>query len=503
MTGVVTYNFRKFGASQLWDQFQVSTSDDKVYFFIAGNIPWTDDTSPPAPSDTVISTDYNVWRDMLGLKKITQGDVTYAAPRIDWTSGVRYAMYKDNSSTFWANNYYTLTSDFNVYKCLDNNGNVVSTTMPTGTANTAIITADGYAWKYMYSITPAQALSFLTANYMPVQTLTSNDGSYQWMVQQTAANGSIEVVTITSGGTLYGGANGAFVSASGTTCVLDSAASGASGYYNGSSIYVSSGPGAGQVRRVTGWNLSSHTAQLSAAWSTAPTSASSYVMGPTIAASGDGSGFSAYAGISGGIINKVRVVNRGTNYSRISLAVTANTGSGAAVHGHISPPGGHGADAVDELAAHNILFGVSLNGTESGVLMADNSYRIIGLISNPVLYAGGLANSLVYDQTVHVVPSAITGTFQKNETVTGATSLATGNVVDANTTVIRLANVVGTFLASESVTGATSTAYTVTNGAPTLPLIKPFTGRPLYIENRGPIARSPSQNELVKIVIRF
>lgn len=65
-------------------------------------------------------------------------------------------------------NCYVLTDDYNVYKCLDNNNNAVSTYKPVGTVVDPVIMPDGYMWKYLYSIPIALRNKFLTDVYMPV-----------------------------------------------------------------------------------------------------------------------------------------------------------------------------------------------------------------------------------------------------------------------------------------------------------------------------------------------
>ena len=65
-------------------------------------------------------------------------------------------------------NCYALTDDFNVYKCLDNNNDAISTYKPVGTVVDPVIMPDGYMWKYLYSIPIALRNKFLTDVYMPV-----------------------------------------------------------------------------------------------------------------------------------------------------------------------------------------------------------------------------------------------------------------------------------------------------------------------------------------------
>lgn len=91
-------------------------------------------------------------------------------------------------------NFYVLTDIFNVYKCIDNNGGVASTTKPTGTSTGTFTTADGYIWKFMYNIPAALRNKFLTTAYMPVTRSLKN---------QYYSAGEIISVNIVDGGTGY------------------------------------------------------------------------------------------------------------------------------------------------------------------------------------------------------------------------------------------------------------------------------------------------------------
>jgi hypothetical protein len=65
-------------------------------------------------------------------------------------------------------NCVVMTDEYNVYKCLDNNNNAISTYKPIGTVVDPVNMPDGYMWKYLYSIPIALRNKFLTDVYMPV-----------------------------------------------------------------------------------------------------------------------------------------------------------------------------------------------------------------------------------------------------------------------------------------------------------------------------------------------
>ena len=95
-------------------------------------------------------------------------------------------------------NCYVLTDDYNVYKCLDNNNNAVSTYKPVGTVVDPVIMPDGYMWKYLYSIPIALRNKFLTDVYMPVVNSIRS---------QFYSGGEILNITIDSAGQNYTFAN--------------------------------------------------------------------------------------------------------------------------------------------------------------------------------------------------------------------------------------------------------------------------------------------------------
>jgi hypothetical protein len=110
-----------------------------------------------------------------------------------------------NSSLFDSNTkFYVMNSGYSVYKCIANNNGAPSTSEPTS-VNPEIITetGDGYKWKYMYTINDAEKLRFVTDAYIPVKTLTVDDGSLQWKVQSNAIFGSIDSIVITNSGNNY------------------------------------------------------------------------------------------------------------------------------------------------------------------------------------------------------------------------------------------------------------------------------------------------------------
>ena len=216
MPAIVSSKFRVHNAEQFLEAFS-ETSNTIMYFYLGGPSAFTSDATPPTPTNSTANVEFLPWRDMIGLKRVTSADATLAVPRYDWTSGTVYDQYDDtDTNLIESDDFYVLTDDYNVYKCLFNAGGSASTTKPTGVSTSKFTTADGYIWKFMYKISTSDALKFLTNDYIPVETLASDDGSDQWDVQQAAVDGAIEVIKVTSGGSGYGSAPSVTITGDGT-----------------------------------------------------------------------------------------------------------------------------------------------------------------------------------------------------------------------------------------------------------------------------------------------
>ena len=185
-----------------------STDNTKVYFTFGDPTPWANDASPPQANTSVLSLN-DIWRNMIGAKLVTGNDVKHVVPRYNWTANTSYIAY-DHDFEYNTQNvpYYVVTSDWGIYKCLANNSGGLSTVEPTQlSTSSAIEETDGYIWKYLYSISDADKLRFLTDEFMPVNTLGVDDNSLQWDVQQDAVAGAIESIKVISGGNGYSNAN--------------------------------------------------------------------------------------------------------------------------------------------------------------------------------------------------------------------------------------------------------------------------------------------------------
>lgn len=547
MPAIVTNKFRLHNAKQFREAFLEdegftsfantvagdTSLDTNMYLFIGRVSPWADDTEPPSPIDNFANTEYDHWRDMIAAKKIIYSDVAHCVPRYNWTNNTPYFAYTHASNTIFDESFYVLTDDFNVYKCVaNNNGQGNSTGKPTGTSATVLNQPadDGYLWKYMYTISAAKALKFVTPNYIPVQQVrwanstmvtsenVSQENEKQRAVETSAVDGALQVIHKTANGSGYlFRANTLQTSTNTTVFSLDTGASAIDDIYIGSDIYFLNGDVQSQGGTITDYVGSSRTVTINTALSQAPAGTEQYSLAPKVTISGDGQGCNARAqGSDSDGLTNVYVVAAGNSYSTATATITANSshGSSATALPIIEPVGGHGYDAVDELGGYFVMLNSRLEYSESDNFTTENDFRKIGLLAQPRFANGNLATATVVDQAIAVTLQTVTGTFPEDAVVTGAQSGATGIVIDANSTVLRMADVTkgsnttngfdgtaGSFQNNESllissVAQANSTA--ITGGD-----LQKYSGDILYVEHRSPVTRSNDQIEDIKLIIEF
>jgi len=217
MSSATFINLRVNSAEQFKESVSEPTPNTKLYITYGKVTGWANDLSPDIANSSP-ATEYEIWKNMIGGKKIFGSDLSHAVKRFNWTANTVYYAYDNLSKDLYDGNskFYILTSDYNVYKCIANNYGANSTVEPTSISPYNLInTNDGYVWKYMYSISESDQMRFVTSDYIPVKTLASNDGSVQWQVQDNAVDGAIYSIIVTNGGTNYSNTNNISVTISG------------------------------------------------------------------------------------------------------------------------------------------------------------------------------------------------------------------------------------------------------------------------------------------------
>lgn len=231
----------------------------QYYYFLGGVQPWSgvggataDDLPPDGVIDQTEALDRLYRSEIAYVKKISPNDVSLVAKRYDWVANAVYAEW-NHTLNMENQNFFVLTDEYNVYKCLNNKGGSLSTVKPTGTSVRPLKTADGYIWKYMYNVPSFKRIRFSSNAYIPVQTSISdsfyNKGAIDYVVVNEEGSGYTftPLVTINVSNTTTGsGATGTVTIGAGVGAITAvSITSGGTGYTKGVRVKFTSTTGTG------------------------------------------------------------------------------------------------------------------------------------------------------------------------------------------------------------------------------------------------------------------
>ena len=369
MPAIITDRFKKEIILNL--QSDIANAATNYYVAVGRSIDWDSADAAPIPTNstrTIRDAQYN----MISVKNVEKN--SFVIPRYTWSLGAIYQGYNDNSVGHPSNSFYVLTDENYVYVCLEpaknaNGQTVTSTVQPTGTTAAAFETADGYVWKFLYSVGALRASQFLSANFMPVTKFGVFDSDdpldhvEQVGIQNAAIPAEVVGYEVTAGG---------------------------SGYTTVPTVtIVGNGSEAKATATVSGGAV-------------------------TIVNVKDSDGLKAH----------------GTGYSYAHVEITGGNGTGAVARPIIGPAKGFGADPRDDLKSTAIMFTAKPAGDEGSNWIINNDFRQVMLVKNielpdsAAIYSGVTGNALRRMEFAN-----ITSSFSADKTVLGGTSLAKAYVV--------------------------------------------------------------------------
>jgi hypothetical protein len=486
MPAIITNKFRIHNSEQFSESFS-EASGNVYYLGIGRSIPFstatrgdsrTDnqgtDVLPITPADNANAESFT-YDDLLAVKRVTSSDVAFVAPRRNWITGTTYDIYRHdygeritgtttqqsaNSGVFnlFDANFYVINSARNVYKCLDNNNNSASTVEPTGTDTIVLSTADGYKWKFMYTLSASEQSNFLSTDFMAVSTNSS--------VSSNAVDGAIDVVKIKTAGS--GGTDG-------THTNIDIKGDGTGGKV---SVTVTSGAITAVTVTTAGTGYTFATisnAQIVAAGATNLVGAELDVIIPPKG----GHGFNAIEEL-GAFFVMTNTSLEGTESANSGDVSVANDFRKVCLIR--DPKSGGSAATATTLRATRVI---KLTGV-SGTFAVDEKITQAS--------TGAVGKVVEWDST-----NALLYYVQTRHTNEGIDS-------SGNQTAFSGANVVSS-TGGGSGTPDTGNSSTVNNVVITsgysVPEIDHDSGDVLYVENRAPITRAADQTENIKLIIEF
>ena len=319
------------------EKFLNSFSTDNIWMFIGKPDAWTDESNADTFVDSQLIEIQN-WKDILSVKRVS--DVSLVVPYHAMTTSI-FAEYDDNTNIFdnkTTDNFFAERGK-RIYKCLSNNSGSVVAGYPTSEVLEPIKMADGYVWKYMYTISTTdwdkyQVTSSTIGNWIPVKRITSDSAEKQYdVVMKGAVDGEIRHVTTKGNYT-----------------------------FQSDQSWLSG---------KTDWNV---------------------LINKDLTGVGYGSGFTATLkkhGADGSNLFYVDVTAGGSDYRKIeTVHLQDNTNSSNysdasdILRPILSPIGGHGWDAVSELGGFRVMVSVNIDASETNFI-TENDFRKIGLIVDP------------------------------------------------------------------------------------------------------------------------
>lgn len=448
MPAIITDPFKKFVIQHLYDDV-FDSAQPYYYIGIGRSQDWDS-------ADTVVTPTRNSREERnfrLNLQSVKRTElVTFVIPRYNWVAGTIYSGYDDATVGIPSNTYYVLTDNNSVYMCLQQGKDatgapVASVNKPSSVSTAPFKTADGYVWKFLYTISGIKASRYLTANYIPIQLQSTTDSSStaieieQYNVQQAAVAGSISSIKVTAGGTGYTSAPSVSIVGNGSNARATATVSG------------------GTVVKID-----------------IDDSAGTFLMGS------------------------------GYDYANV---VITGVGTGATARAVLSPQDGFGFDPRIDLKSSGIMFNARLEGAEGDDFIIGQDFRQIGLMKG-LKYAGADSDYTATTGSAlqKIVLSSVASSFTADRTIQGAVSGAKAYVdrYDGDNSIIYFHQTETTgftpFSNSESVVETNGSGAGVIDSA-SLGDINIWSGDIHYIENRAAVERDAASIEDVKIVIQL
>ena len=380
-------------------------SIDKLYegnMFIAIGKP-TDWETPLDPDDveSIDSVETAALKNLISLKSIKPTNMKACAPRNNWTSGAVYSAYDSkNESTDYVTPFYVISDTNDVYKCLDNFSGAQSTSQPSGYQTIPFRTVDGYVWKYLGSVSSADATIFMTDQFVPLSYAKSvGDNPHQWAAQEAAQRNSISgfklrpiVGTFSSPPqvTVVGDGSGAAALAHKTGNVVDQVyiSNAGSGYTEANTYaYVTNGSvaGSGAVVTATPDGSGTITTFNVVNGGSGYTAAVAFLVGEPLDGETLTEPTQLNVTVAAGSVTGVSMVGQALKYKSAKVYIVPGS-NGALALPIMAPVTGHGSNIVRELNASTVMISTRLTNTvnDTGYFLTDtgSDFHQISLVTD-------------------------------------------------------------------------------------------------------------------------
>jgi hypothetical protein len=368
--------------------------NDSYYVFAARQSPYENESVAANTIDDNYESHVFVHDELMFGMKITDDDVLPMIAKKQWQVNTIYAIYDDKDKDLPAKNFYVITSENKVYKCIHNHLGGISVVEPSHTeTGYPPEESDGYRWMYLYTINNIDFLTYATENYIPV---IENDN-----VQSAAVDGSIFNIIVEANGSSYPADSGTIkTDPNGNNYIIQirTGTSTSNDFFANCAITITNdSTNLTYVKEIRDYvsNGAGNFAILKIPFTTGQVSNNNpYSIGPYIKIdSKTGSNCIASAVMQNisntnftGSVEMIDIINPGKGYKQANVSVQTSVGfgSGAQVRAVMSPPGGHGSNVKDELYCQSVGIGVVFSNTATFSFSSDVEFRSVGILKNPL-----------------------------------------------------------------------------------------------------------------------
>lgn len=368
--------------------------DNTSYFvFAARQSPYTDEQITANTVDNEYEAQVFLQDELMFGKKITGSDVVPVITNKQWSANTIYSIYDDKDAELIEKDFYIITNENKVYKCIFNNNNQPSTIQPSHTElGFPPQESDGYRWLFLYELTNEQMLKFSTENYIPVIENIN--------VRRSSIDGAIFNITVEANGSAYPADSGTISTVAGNNYIvkISDNSSSANDFFSNCAITITNdSTNLTFVKEIRDYvsNNAGRFVVVKIPFSTGQISNNQpYTIAPYVKIdSKTGSNCIAYAVMQNvsnvtftGSLQSIEIVNPGKAYKQANVTIQTSVGfgSGAQARAIISPRGGHGSNVKDELYCESVGIGVEFSNSALFAFSSDVEFRTVGLIKNPL-----------------------------------------------------------------------------------------------------------------------
>lgn len=463
----------------------------------------TSNVANPITGNTSVELTNEIIHQTVFGKRVQDSHIHTMIRRIAWVANTVYTAYDHRSTTLHDDDFYVLSSDRGVYKCISNNNGTASQVEPSSVDFLNFEYVDGYIWRLMFRLSENDLNDLATPDLIPVPDYTT--------IAAAATKGTIDHIRVDDIGAGYTAVHTGAITdvVSNTQVRIQSTAASADGTYKDSAFFISAGPGAGSIATITNYfsNSSGRYVEFNKSLPTL-TINSTYDISPTVQIDGDGLGAVARSIIVNGAVAGVKLLDEGEGYSRATATIVANSayGSQATISPIISPPAGQTAQAEIELFARHLLIAVTFDGSEIATIPTVSTFCTVGLMQNvktaantEVVYSSNTFSNMAVLDTIQVNGNYIRGDIVN---AADASNRASMTVVAATAnSVSGIYRNVDTLTTADSLVSNTGVIAGITSAVQ--PTVYLYDAQLLSFGDINTVTRSADTKEQVRFIIRI